>query len=314
MAAITCPLRVSSRKRILAERRNALGVYDPFARGAYGVETGEFVADDLQRGRQFGCASWKPVGQAPAVQILFSHFSGGSKRSSSFLCEHLASHGYAVASLDHSDHILPRPSDAVDQEEKSARLDALIAARVPDIQFLLGVVGKAAQRIGIVGHSFGGWTALAAPSMAGRIEAVVALAPAGASRPRPGIIPATLDFAWGREVPSLVLAGDSDVSIPLDCVRDVFDRVPSIKRLLVLRGVDHLHFVDRAEEQHESVRTMAFPPELQWIQQEMRAFADLRPETEAHRIVAGLTVAHFDATLKGNPKAGELLDGYVDGV
>jgi hypothetical protein len=80
----------------------------------------------------------------------------------------------------------------------------------------------------------------------------------------------------------------------------------------VLKGVDHLHFVDRAEEQHERVRTMVFPPELQWIQQEMRAFADLRPETSAHRIVAGLTVAHFDAALRGNSNATDLLDRYID--
>jgi dienelactone hydrolase len=288
-------------------------MYDPFARGPYDVETREFVADDVQRSRQFSCASWNPVGQAPRVLILFSHFSGGSKTASSFLCGHLASHGYAVAALDHSDRTLPRPSDATDPEEKTARLGALTEARVPDIQFLLGVVGNVGQRVGIVGHRFGGWTALAAPSKESRIEAIVALAPAGASRPRPGVIPATLDFAWGREVPTLVITGDSDVSIPLDRVRDVFDRVPSQKRLVVLRGVDHLHFVDHAEEQHERVRTMVFPPELQWIQQEMRAFADLRPEAETHRIVAGLTVAHFDATLKANPNASDFLTGYVDG-
>ncbi|MGP8101149.1 MAG: alpha/beta hydrolase family protein [Candidatus Cybelea sp.] len=285
--------------------------YEPFERGPYDFETREFAAGDVRRGRQFSCASWNPVGQAPGALILFSHFSGGSKTASSFLCEHLASHGYAVASLDHSDVILPRPSDAADPAERNARLRALIEARVPDIQFLLEVAGEAGQRVGIVGHSFGGWTALAAPSKMSRIEAVVALAPAGASNPRPGIIPATLDFAWGREVPTLVMAGDSDVSIPLDCVRDVFDRVPSFKRLVLLKGVDHLHFVDRAAEQHERVRAMVFPPELQWIQQEMRAFADLRPEAEAHRIVAGLTVAHFDATLKANPNAGDLLESYA---
>jgi predicted dienelactone hydrolase len=223
-------------------------MYDSFARGPYDVETREFVADDVRPGRQFSCASWNPVGQAPRVLILFSHFNGGSKTSSTFLCEHLASHGYAVASLDHSDHILPRPSDATDPEEKNARLREWIEARVP---------------------------------------------------------------SWGREVPTLVMAGESDVSIPLDRVRDVFDRVPSFKRLLVLRGVDHLHFVDRAEEQHERVRAMVFPTELQWVEQEMRAFADLRPESEAHRIVAGLTVAHFDATLKANPNASDLLDGYA---
>ena len=285
--------------------------FDPFARGPYDVETREFVADDVRRGRTFSCISWNPVGEAPEALILFSHFSGGSKTASSFLCEHLASHGYAVAALDHSDHSLPRPSDAADPAEKNARLRALIEARVPDIQFLLEVIGKAGQRIGIVGHSFGGWTALAAPSKMSQIEAAVALAPAGASNPRPGIIPATLDFAWSREVPTLVIAGDSDVSIPLECVRDVFERVPSFKKLLVLEGVDHLHFVDRAEEQHERVRAMEFPPELQWIQKEMRAFADLRPEAEAHRIVAGLTVAHFDAALKANPNASDLLDVYA---
>ncbi len=285
--------------------------HDPFASGPYDVEAREFVADDARRSRKFSCASWNPVGEAPGVLILFSHFSGGSKTASSFLCEHLASHGYAVAALDHSDHTLPRPCDATDPEEKHARLRALIQARVPDIQFLLEVVGKAGQRVGIVGHSFGGWTALAAPSKISRIEALVALAPAGASNPRPGIIPATLDFAWDRDVPTLVIAGDSDVSIHLDCVRDVFDRIPSFKRLVVLEGVDHLHFVDRAQEQHERVRAMVFPPELQWIQREMRAFADLRPEAEAHRIVAGLTVAHFEATLQANANASDLLDGYA---
>jgi predicted dienelactone hydrolase len=287
-------------------------MYDPFARGPYDVETKEFVAGDVRRGREFSCVLWNPVGQAPAALILFSHFSGGSKTSSSFLCEHLASHCYAVAALDHSDVTLPRPSDATHPEQKKARLRALIDSRVPDIEFLLESVGNVGQRVGIVGHSFGGWTALAAPSKLSRIEAIVALAPAGASDPRPGIVPATLDFAWSREVPTLVIAGDSDVSIPLDRVRDVFDRIPSKKSLVVLEGADHLHFVDRAQEQHERVRAMVFLPELQWIQKEMRAFADLRPETEAHRIVAGLTVAHFDATLKANPNASDLLDNYVD--
>jgi len=38
-------------------------------------------------------------------------------------------------------------------------------------------------RIGIVGHSFGGWTALAVPEVDERIHAVVALAPGGNSKP-----------------------------------------------------------------------------------------------------------------------------------
>lgn len=42
-----------------------------------------------------------------------------------------------------------------------------------------------------------------------RVAAVVALAPAGNSTPLPGIIPATLTFAWKREVPTLYLVADA---------------------------------------------------------------------------------------------------------
>lgn len=35
--------------------------------------------------------------------IVFSHYSGGHRRSATFLCTHLASHGYVVAVLDHSE-------------------------------------------------------------------------------------------------------------------------------------------------------------------------------------------------------------------
>src|SRR5204862_117368 len=69
---------------------------------------------------------------------------------------------------------------------------------------------------GNVGHSLGGWTALAATAVEPRIRAVVALAPGGSSRVKPGILPVTLDFRWGRNVPALYLAAENDVSLPLD--------------------------------------------------------------------------------------------------
>ena len=164
-------------------------MYDPFTRGPHRVKQTDFIAEDEQRARRFPCTSWSPLEYDSNALVLFSHFSGGSRMSSTFLCEHLASHGYAVAALDHPDTTLPRPSDAADPQERQARRDAWIAARVPDVRFLLRVAGGGAKRVGIVGHSFGGWTALATPSEEGRIEAVVALAPAGASRPRPGSFP-----------------------------------------------------------------------------------------------------------------------------
>jgi predicted dienelactone hydrolase len=238
---------------------------------------------------------WTPRESEPRALILFSHHSGGSRNSAQYLCNHLASHGYAVAALDHSDTQLPRPSDAGSNAERERRLNAWIGARVPDIRFLLHKAGENAQRVGIVGHSFGGWTALAAPTHEPRIEAVVALAPAGATNPRPGTISAQLDFKWQRDVATLVVAAENDVSIPLAQVRDVFDRIPSRKRLVTLPNADHLHFIDDAAEQHERVRAMQFPEQLAWMQREMRPFADLLPEDEAHRRIADYALAHFNA-------------------
>jgi len=75
-------------------------------------------------------------------------------------------------------------TDGETDEQKAARVEAVIANRVPDIRFLLdhllsgGVLGPEtnldATQIGIVGHSFGGWTTLAATDVEGRIRAVVA--------------------------------------------------------------------------------------------------------------------------------------------
>src|SRR5262249_38259423 len=85
---------------------------------------------------------------------------------------------------------------------------AVIASRVPDARFLIdcvlgdsGGLSLDAARIGIVGHSFGGWTALAIPDDEPRIRAVVALAPGGASRPRPGILPGKLASDGGGMFP-----------------------------------------------------------------------------------------------------------------
>src|SRR5262249_9349045 len=112
--------------------------YDPFRRGPLPVGVHTIEAFDSVRNRMFPCEIWYPavskyVGQdaSPASQdfftgpgsnkrtqmavraaaaqpgtyplIIFSHASGAGRRSATFLCTHLASHGYVVAGLDHSE-------------------------------------------------------------------------------------------------------------------------------------------------------------------------------------------------------------------
>src|SRR5215472_18388194 len=114
--------------------------------------------------------------------IVFSHHSGGHRRAATFLCTHLSSHGYVVAALDHSEVVAPELArkEGETAEQKASRWEAVIASRVPDALFLIDLllndrapdlgVTLDATRLGIVGHSFGAWTALATPDDEPRIR------------------------------------------------------------------------------------------------------------------------------------------------
>jgi predicted dienelactone hydrolase len=291
--------------------------YDPFVRGGSSVGVRTIEAFDATRNRTFPCEIWSPEAMpGPRPLVVFSHSSGGGRRQSTFLCTHLASHGYVVAAMDHSEIVAPELArqDGETPEQTTARRSAWVESRVPDVRFLLDhlLASDAAldpERVAIVGHSFGGWTALAATEADRRIRSVVALAPGGSSRPRPGILQATLAFAWGRDVPTLYLVAENDVSLPLDGMVELFERTPATKRMVILSRADHLHFMDDVETRHEAVRAMPWPEELAWLPKEMRPVAELCSGDEAHAFVRGLTLSHLDATVRQRENAERFLTG-----
>jgi pimeloyl-ACP methyl ester carboxylesterase len=340
--------------------------YDPFVRGPFPTGVRTIQALDPARDRLFPCEIWYPAaaqhaGQDLAVEtqdsftaqptntvrrqaavrdavaragiyplVIFSHSSGAGRHSATFLCTHLSSHGYIVAALDHSEIVAAELARNANEttDQKSARWQALIASRVPDVFFLLNhLLGSASpfgdelskvevtvdqNQIGIVGHSFGGWTALAVTEVEQRIRAVVALAPGGSSQPRPGILPVKLKFNWGREVPALYLVAENDVSLPLAGMYELFERTPAPKQMFILRRADHMHFMDEVEAMHEAVRTMPWSGELAWMPKEMLPIAELSSGEQAHLFVRGLTLCHFDSALKQEEKAQQFLLGDVE--
>lgn len=341
--------------------------YDPFARGPHTVGVRSICATDAVRGREFPCETWYPAaaqhaGQdlAPETQdvftppsrktprcqaavrnaapqrgtyplIVFSHASLQHRRSATFLSTHLASHGYVVAAMDHSEVVVAELArrDGETDAQKAARWEAMIVSRVPDVRFLLDQllnpengsreaewgsnVSLDPNRIGIVGHSFGGWTALAAPDVEPRIGAIVALAPGGIALPRPGTLPLKLGFAWGRDIPTMFLVAENDIALPLAGMLELFERTPATKQMVVLRRADHLHFMDDVEHQHESFREMAtsFTGDLGWIKKEIRPITELCSGETAHTFVRGLTLCHMDSALKGKAKAQRFLAGDI---
>jgi dienelactone hydrolase len=302
--------------------------YDPFSAGRFTVIEHAFHALDRERHRTFPCQVWRPAGRgdtdnrAARPLVVYSHHSGGQARSASYLCTHLASHGYVVAALNHSEVVAPQLAGREEEvaEERAARIKAIIASRVPDVRFLLDyLLGQNAsgemhidgERVGLAGHSFGGWTVLAVPESDQRVRAVVALGPGGSSDPEPGILPLTLTFAWGRDVPVLYLAAEDDVPIPLAGVQELFDRTPEPKRMFILRRADHQHFIDNVEAEHEAARAMSFPGDAAWIPAAMRPIGELCSGEQAHLFMRGLTLAHLDATLRQSPAASTFLSGDV---
>jgi len=337
--------------------------YDPFVRGRFPVGVRTIEALDTLRGRLFTCEIWHPAtaqhagqdiapasqdfftvpsGDAPRRQmavrnaaarfgayplIVFSHSSArgpGARRTATFLCTHLTSHGYVVAALDHSEVFAAELArqDGETGEQRAARWQAVIANRVPDVRFLLGRLLNGAAwdseisldptQIGIVGHSFGGWTALATPEVDSRIRAVVALAPGGSSKPRPGILPVKLTFSWGRDVPTLYLVAENDVPLPLAGMYELFERTRSTKQMVILRRADHAHFMDNVEQEHETGRTVPWSGELNSMQKEMRPIAELCSGEQAHLFVRGLTLCHMDAVLRRHEGAQRFLAGDIE--
>src|SRR5580700_11119371 len=144
------------------------------ALGPFAVCTHTFEARDHSRDRLFPCDIWCPDEPGAWPLVLYSHHSRGNRRSATCLNTHLASHGYLVAALDHSEVVAP---EIAGHSRASSPTALPTPASCSPTRFR---VPPDPIPIAIVGHSVGGWTALALPETDTCIQAVVALAPGGA--------------------------------------------------------------------------------------------------------------------------------------
>jgi predicted dienelactone hydrolase len=116
------------------------------------------AAEAMERGLP-ACDTVRPV-------VLFSHGYGGVRYQSTFLTERLASQGFVVVAPDHTDNTMFDLEEAQDGEVAFRRpldiadsFDWLVEQAEPGGPFE-GCVDPDAG-YAVVGHSFGGWTALA---------------------------------------------------------------------------------------------------------------------------------------------------------
>ncbi|MGB7248731.1 MAG: alpha/beta fold hydrolase [Phormidesmis sp.] len=151
---------------------DALTLSERVQKGPYAVTQQNLMVEDRERDRVLPTDLYLPDKPAAAL-IVISHGLAGDRQGFAEMAEYLASHGYAVAALDH-------PGSNRDQLEALLRGSAQEIAkptefsdRPRDVSYLLDELTRLnapnnplANRldmntIGIIGHSFGGYTALA---------------------------------------------------------------------------------------------------------------------------------------------------------
>lgn len=241
---------------------------------------------------------------APGVFSLlaFSHGNSGLRRQSTFLTTHLASWGFVVAAPDHMGNTFAEMLLLDLEQRKTVHLEAR-RNRPRDLQTALdaacgggaGLPRVNAERIGVLGHSFGGWTAMKMPAREPRVRAVCGLAPA--SEPfvgRKAFDEGELPFAGG--VAALIVAGTDDVLVDLDTsVEPLYARLASPRALVAVDGADHFHFCDGIELLHANhLRT---PRE--GLRRPLRPLDDLLSQERSHRILCALVGSFFRAALGG---------------
>ena len=180
--------------------------------------------------------------------VIVSHGYPGSRTFLAYLTENLASKGYVVAAIDHTDSVFgnvkPFPSTLANRSNDQHFTIESLSASQPNID---------PARVAIIGYSMGGYGALisagALPSRTPpgaklrnepnpNLKAVVAIAPWGAQPPVNLWEPAALA---NIKVPALFLAGDQDdISGFEQGVRKAYyQAVNSPRCLLVYEGARH---------------------------------------------------------------------------
>lgn len=245
--------------------------------------------------------NYRDVARAPGAfpVVLFSHGNAGIRFQSIFLATHLASHGYIVASPDHHGNtFLDIGAGVVDAQSFVNRpldmqfvLDELIARNAASGDFLAGAID--ANRVGMSGHSFGGFTTLALAGGATadpRMKAFMPLAPAS---------PFDAAFLASITSPILIQGGSLDTTTPFDSQQAApFAGLPSgasIVALAELTEAGHFTFSDICEVPRNLVGFIGGfgeacePRHLPW--------------RHAHDIIDYLALNFFDATLNGDRNA-----------
>ena len=282
------------------------------------------------------------VDDAPYPLIVYSHGSNGARVVSTFLTEHLASRGFVVIAADHpGNDIQARIADDADligafalrPDDVLRKLDYADNVLNADGGFLAGLIDM--ENVGVVGHSFGGWTALTVAGGRTDLDLLDAycadadeednvcfiqqiaddLAAARGldavpESPWPAQADERIDAVvalapWNGAVlnlaevvaPVMIIVGGSDsVTIPERDAFTFYDNLPGERALMTLEYGDHYLFVDECSILFETFSLQYACTDPVW---------DM---ARAHDLTNHAATAFFMAKLMGDGDAAAALD------
>lgn len=240
----------------------------------------------------------------PASLIAFSHGNSGLRQQSTFLMTHLASWGFVVVAPDHVGNTFAEMMGLEDEEQRreihlrarAQRPSDLVAA----IRALLDqgheadrIPPLAADAVGVLGHSYGGWTSLKIPALEPRVRALCSLAPVSEAFVGRRAFDAN-ELPIDSAIELLVIAAEDDVLVDLDAsIRPLVARLGDHARLEVLDRADHFHFCDGVELLHRMHENNPRPNQSR----PTRPLAQLRGEPETHAFLNGRVTRFFREAL-----------------
>ncbi|MBD2490010.1 alpha/beta hydrolase [Aulosira sp. FACHB-615] len=149
--------------------------FDPAATGQEAVEQQTLTFPDKQRQRSIPVdIYWSQKTDTTAPLVVISHGFGANRRFASYLARHLAGYGITVVAIEHPGSNGAAINNAANQGNLAKLLPATeFIERPKDVSFLLNELanlnkqpgqlqGKLnTEKVSVIGHSLGGYTALA---------------------------------------------------------------------------------------------------------------------------------------------------------
>lgn len=254
----------------------------------------------------------------PYPLAIYSHGSGGQRYVASYLTEDIASHGYVVLSADHAgDTATDRLTGAtVTQDQNDANRPAVVTSEIDwalaqsktDGALLKGAID--ANRIGLVGHSYGGYTVLAevgghtgpggTVTADTRVKAVVGMAPYTRRL-------SDAELA-AIKVPVLLMVGTKDTTTPsdLDDARPFKTISGRPLVLATLKDAAHQSFTDVCMYQEEIPKLGTVPAVVTAVIEAQAAEGcgpEYMPYARDLELSSSLTIAFLDEFVAGDAQA-----------